>query len=100
MSIAKNDAGRALFEKDLLRHARRMSRSGKPFALGVSTNAPRHLCKRPVRQLYMLHDQVWQQTGAPSIDGNMHVGCVEKRLGRKLTRRDFYYQDVGTKVRR
>lgn len=47
----------------------------------------------------MLHNKVWEQVAGPDIafnapDGNVHraelcIGCVEKRLGRRLTRADF-----------
>jgi hypothetical protein len=67
----------------------------KPYTLGMASGEPCHLCHRRVRQIYMLHDHVWAQTGAPFVFGNMHIGCVERRLGRRLTKRDFYYQDRG-----
>jgi hypothetical protein len=44
-----------------------------------------------MRQLYMLHDKVWNLTGVPYVFGNLHIGCVEKRIGRRLAARDFYY---------
>jgi hypothetical protein len=72
----------------------------KPAALGVSSSMPCHHCGRPVRQLYMLHDKIWRLTGAPLVMAHLHIGCVEKRIGRRLTGRDFYYQDTLTGVRR
>jgi hypothetical protein len=48
----------------------------------------------------MLHDRVWKLTGVPFVFGNLHIGCVEKRIGRRLTARDFYFQDFMTGVKR
>jgi hypothetical protein len=45
----------------------------------------------------MLHDKVWALTGVPYVMGNLHIGCVEKRIGRRLTARDFYFQDARVK---
>jgi len=72
----------------------------KPCALGMASGVPCAHCGRPMRQLYMLHDKVWNLTGAPFVFGNLHIGCVEKRIGRRLTARDFYYQDATTGVKR
>jgi hypothetical protein len=72
----------------------------KPYALGMSSRVPCSHCNRPVRQLYMLHDRVWRATGTPFIFGNLHIGCVERILGRRLRAQDFYYQDIYTGVRR
>jgi len=69
--------------------ARRKSK--KPWCLGVGAGDDRcHRCGRRVNQLYMLHDRVWAQTGAPFVRGALHIRCAERRLGRKLTRKDFY----------
>lgn len=35
-------------------------------------------------EMFALHDRVWQQAGAP--DGCLCVGCVEKRIRRRLKR--------------
>jgi hypothetical protein len=37
---------------------------------------------------YMVHDEIWEQAGAGD-DANLCVGCLEQRLGRKLTTDDF-----------
>jgi hypothetical protein len=64
----------------------------KPIALGMASLATKcDHCGRPVRQTYMVHDKVWALAGMPSVIGLLHIGCVEKRIGRRLTRRDFYY---------
>jgi hypothetical protein len=81
-----------------------------PHAVGMRTGAPCARCHRPVRQRYMLHDRVWFKavkvggfkglSGSPWIGINLHIGCVEKLLGRRLRTQDFYFQDFVTKVRR
>lgn len=80
----------------------------KPFALGMGGSGDCHHCARPVRQLYMLDDNVWRKAagerplhmGGPFLKIVLHIGCVEKRLGRRLTKRDFYFQDCATGVQR
>ena len=42
-----------------------------------------------VGELYMLHDQLWAETGLGPDDGFLCIGCVEKRLGRRLKPDDF-----------
>ena len=78
----------------------------RPFALGYATASPCARCKRPVRQLYMLHDAVWLRaigadrglSGSSYLGINMHIGCVERRLKRQLTARDFYFRDCRGNV--
>jgi hypothetical protein len=40
-------------------------------------------------EYYMVHDHVWAQTGLGPYDGMLCVGCIEFRLGRRLTPEDF-----------
>jgi hypothetical protein len=42
-------------------------------------------------EYYMVSDSVWQAAGMPAEDGwhFLCIGCLEQRLGRTLTRRDF-----------
>jgi hypothetical protein len=40
-------------------------------------------------ELYMVHDHVWKAAGVESWGGCLCVGCLEKRLGRRLTPDDF-----------
>ena len=75
----------------------------RPFALGYATDAPCAHCKRPVRQLYMLRDAVWARAiradrgfaGSSYVGINLHIGCVERRLKRRLTTSDFYFRTLG-----
>ena len=50
---------------------------------------------------FYVHDQLWQQA-APEDNGDgevmLCVGCLEKRLGRKLTRDDFKSPHRGRKL--
>jgi hypothetical protein len=39
-------------------------------------------------QYYVLKDRLWK-TINPGVDGMLCLGCVEKRLGRTLGRKDF-----------
>jgi hypothetical protein len=62
--------------------------------LGACSGSTCDHCGRPVRQLYMVHDSVWVKAFPPDYSPwlmNLHVGCLERRLGRRLTSRDFYY---------
>lgn len=48
-----------------------------------------------INEYYMLRDEVWQQAH-PDIDGQLCIGCVEQRLGRKLAATDFTAQTINT----
>jgi len=39
-------------------------------------------------EYYMLRNPVWKKAN-PKIKGMLCIKCVEKRLGRKLTKKDF-----------
>lgn len=38
---------------------------------------------------YTVHDQVWADAGMAPLDGCLCVGCIERRLGRRLRAGDF-----------
>jgi hypothetical protein len=40
-------------------------------------------------EVYMVRDFVWKKVGMGAWDGCICVGCLEKRLGRKLKPKDF-----------
>jgi hypothetical protein len=40
-------------------------------------------------EIYMVHDHVWKAAGMELWGGCLCVGCLEMRLGRKLTPDDF-----------
>jgi hypothetical protein len=44
-----------------------------------------------IGECYWLHGHVWAKVKA---DGCLCIGCVEKRLGRQLTRQDFDLTDI------
>jgi hypothetical protein len=53
-------------------------------------------------EVYMVHDPVWKEGGMGPWDGCLCIGCLEKRLGRKLRPEDFgrdheFYIVPGTK---
>lgn len=40
-------------------------------------------------EYYMVHKDVWSQTGLGSLDGLLCIGCLESRIGRLLNHKDF-----------
>jgi hypothetical protein len=38
---------------------------------------------------YMVHDELWAQAGMEPLGGWLCVGCLERRLGRRLASADF-----------
>src|SRR5262245_48337537 len=40
-------------------------------------------------ELYMVRDAVWKQAGMEPYGGCLCIGCLEKRIGRKLKPKDF-----------
>ena len=46
-------------------------------------------CKKDTwDEYYMLYSSVWKRAN-PKVKGKLCIKCVEKRLGRKLTKKDF-----------
>ena len=43
-----------------------------------------------IQENYMVHDHLWFSAGMTSDGGRLCVKCLERRIGRKLTRRDFF----------
>jgi hypothetical protein len=40
-------------------------------------------------EVYMVHDHVWKAAGMEPYGGCLCVGCLEKRIGRRLTPANF-----------
>jgi hypothetical protein len=40
-------------------------------------------------EVYTLCDEIWKKTGMEPMGGCLCIGCVEKRIGRRLRPRDF-----------
>ena len=40
-------------------------------------------------EVYMVRDSVWKAAGLEPMGGCICIGCLEQRLGRKLTPKDF-----------
>jgi hypothetical protein len=40
-------------------------------------------------EVYQLRDEVWKKIGMEPMSGCLCIGCVEKRIGRRLRPRDF-----------
>lgn len=45
-------------------------------------------------EMYMVKKTIWQAAGMGDFDGCLCIGCLEKRLGRKLKPRDFMRDHV------
>ena len=43
-----------------------------------------------INESYMVHHHVWKKAGMKPLGGKLCVGCIEKRLGRKLNCNDFF----------
>jgi hypothetical protein len=41
-----------------------------------------------INESYMIHDDLWREAN-PAEAGQLCVGCCERRLGRRLCRKDF-----------
>ncbi len=42
-----------------------------------------------IDEYYMVHDHVWLASRLPKDGGMLCIGCLERRIGRKLTPSDF-----------
>jgi hypothetical protein len=42
-----------------------------------------------IREHFMVHDEVWAKAGMNPNGGMLCIGCLERRIGRKLCRDDF-----------
>jgi hypothetical protein len=40
-------------------------------------------------EVYFVRDNVWKKAGMDGFDGCLCIGCLEKRIGRRLKPRDF-----------
>lgn len=49
------------------------------------------------RESYIVRNKVWEQAGMAWDGGFLHLTCLEKRLGRKLTVKDFLARFKGHK---
>ena len=43
-----------------------------------------------IQENYMVNDSLWEYAGMSKFGGRLCVKCLEKRIGRKLNRRDFF----------
>jgi hypothetical protein len=46
-------------------------------------------CITPDSEMYMVRESVWKKAGMEPYGGCLCVGCLEKRIGRKLKPKDF-----------
>jgi len=47
------------------------------------------VCKKKLDYIYHVYDEVWALSGLKPSGSVLHVECLEKRIGRKLTFDDF-----------
>jgi hypothetical protein len=64
------------------REAARQMRSGKRKWSIPETHDSRS-------ETYIVHDHIWKAAGMGDWDGCLCIGCLEKRIGRRLTPNDF-----------
>lgn len=46
-------------------------------------------------EYYMIHSQTWKKAN-PKIKGKLCIKCLEKRLGRRLVKKDFTKVKINT----
>jgi len=56
-------------------------------ALAVEEGVPQKI--NNWSEVYAVHDKVWNAAGIDAFGGCLCIGCLEKRLGRKLRPKDF-----------
>jgi|SRR6516225_11428522 hypothetical protein len=56
-------------------------------ALRVEEGVTQHITEWS--EVYTVRDAVWKAAGMEPYGGCLRIGCLEKRLGRKLTPKDF-----------
>jgi hypothetical protein len=49
-------------------------------------------------EVYTVRDAVWKKAGMGSMGGCLCIGCLEKRLGRRLKPKDFQRNDAFSAV--
>lgn len=55
-------------------------------------------CEELLDDYYMVHDEVWVVANLPEYMCQVHLRCLEERLGRHLHRRDFTDAPVNDDV--
>jgi hypothetical protein len=45
-------------------------------------------------EVYMVRDSVWKAAGLEPMGGCICIGCLEQRLGRRLSPKDFPRRDA------
>ena len=53
----------------------------------VERSAPMTVDERS--EVYTVKDKIWKAAGVPPMGGCLCVGCLEKRLGRRLSKNSF-----------
>jgi len=55
-------------------------------------------CGRDFEENYIVNDGVWAAAGLEPEGGRLCIGCLERRLGRRLTRDDFEADNPANEV--
>ena len=58
-----------------------------PSHNGVDCTKPHKVIVDDTCEVYSVRDSIWERAGSP--EGCLCIGCLEKRLGRELRRKDF-----------
>ena len=53
-----------------------------------------------IKEYYMVTDEVWGLTGLPAKGGMLCIGCLEGRIGRKLSYKDFSHCLLNEQARK
>src|SRR5262245_36576440 len=57
------------------------------FLIDPEAGAQQHVDDRS--EIYIVRDNVWRKTELEGYGGCLCIGCLERRIGRRLKRRDF-----------
>jgi hypothetical protein len=59
------------------------------LAQDIAVHGVSHVTHGDTTEVYFIRDAVWKRARMAPFDGCLCVGCLEKRLGRKLKPKDF-----------
>lgn len=80
---------------DCLNRAETEREAAKQIAAGIKEwSIPQHYDNRS--ETYMVHDHVWKAAGMEPWGGVLCIGCLEKRIGRRLIPDDFTDEPFNT----
>src|SRR6516165_9738117 len=66
-----------------------MEQAMKACALSASGEESVPITVTTDSEIYQVRESVWKQSGMKAWGGCLCIGCLEKRIGRQLTPKDF-----------